>query len=92
MVAELWWHVKMGGQATHFHKNMPLLLCETVVSVGTISRWSVDDFSRWFQFVVSVASQSVKSADVYIRAINLLCFVELTVGATLLGEPLGCHA
>ena len=67
-------------------------MCETVVSVGSVSRWSVDDFSRWFQFVVSVGSQSVGSVDEYIRAINLLCFVELTVGASFLGEALGCHA
>ena len=62
------------------------------MSVGNVSRWSIDDFSRWFQFVVSVGSQSVGSVDEYIRAINLLCFVELTVGASFLGEALGCHA
>ena len=62
------------------------------MSVGSVSLWSADDFSRWFQSLVSLRSQSVGSVDEYIRAINLLCFVELTVGASLLDEPLGCHA
>ena len=30
MVAELWWHVKLGGQATHFHKNIPLTFLDHV--------------------------------------------------------------
>ena len=67
-------------------------MCEMVVSVGNVSRWSVDDFSRCFQYLVSLRSQSVRLVDEYIRAINLLCFVELLVGASFLGEPLGCHA
>ena len=66
MVAELWWHVKLGGQATHFHKNMP------VISVSSVSRYSqvavlVDGVSRLCQSVVSVRGQSIISVGGFSR-------------------------